>query len=254
MLVFLSIALMNINVLFFLLIALIYSSAGFGGGSLYLAVLAQSGLSVAIMRSVALGCNAAVTASSTFHFYRANAILWKKVWPLLATSVPLCVYTSSLGWEERTYFLALASALFLAAVAMLAQWFVKKEGYETSVLPYRWLPVVTAAIGALAGFTGIGGGVYLAPLLYLIRWAQPREIAATSALFIFINSVASIVTMLATGTFLFEPNMLWLLGAAILGAQIGARLAGKLFSQRMVHLVTVLLLIFAATRVWIKYM
>jgi uncharacterized membrane protein YfcA len=248
------IALMNINVLFFALIALVYSSAGFGGGSLYLAILAQSGMSVAAMRSAALSCNALVTATGTFHFYRASVIPWRRIAPLLLTSVPLCILTSFIGWEERTYFLALAAALFLAAVAMLVMWYVKNKGYETNDQRRWWLPVLTGAIGALAGFTGIGGGVYLAPFLYLIRWAQPREIAATSALFILINSLASLLAMSLAGSLEFSESLIWFLLAVALGAQVGARMAGKLLSQRTVHFITVVLLIFAAIRVWSKYL
>jgi uncharacterized membrane protein YfcA len=240
--------------LFFALVALVYSSAGFGGGSLYLAILAQSGMSVAAMRSAALSCNALVTATGSFHFHKASVVPRKRIAPLLFTSVPLCVLTASLGWEERTYFLMLASALFLAALAMLFQWYVKKEGYQTNAERRWWLPVLSGAIGALAGFTGIGGGVYLAPFLYLIRWAQPREIASTSALFILINSLASLVTMGVAGTLQFDNSIWWLLLAVALGAQVGARLSGKLLSQRAVHLITVVLLIFAAIRVWSKYL
>jgi len=236
----------------FFLVALVYSAAGFGGGSMYLVILAQSSLSIEALRMTALGCNTLVTANGTWQFHRANWIVWRGVLALLLCSVPPCLYTSGLQLTEKTYFISLAIALLIAAVAMLIR---QPQTEQLTVSPLRWwMYPISFIIGAVSGVTGIGGGIYLAPFLYLSRWGSPKQIAGASSVFILINSLAGISMQVATNGWLLEWSMLWLFIAVLAGGFIGARWSSARFTHRIVRWITVVVIIFAAIRMLWKYL
>jgi uncharacterized protein len=245
---------MYINILIFLLIAVVYSSAGFGGGSLYLAILSQGTLAVSHVRFTALTCNAVVTAGSTWHFAKEGSVRFKRLWPLLATSIPCCVATSMMNFQGRSYFVTLALCLLFAAIAMVWQerWKLPPE-VNAPINPW-WLPLASGGIGAAAGLTGIGGGVYLAPLLYLTRWGQPKEIAGASAIFILLNSIAGLVTQYYQTAYTPTLETLWLMLTVAVGGWFGARIGNHFFSQKTVRRVTIVILCFAAIRLLMKHL
>jgi len=238
--------------LLFFLVALIYSAAGFGGGSMYLAILSQSALGVEAVRMSALSCNAIVTANGTWHFHKANWIVWRGVLALLLCSVPPCIYTSSLHLEERTYFLILASALIAVAGIMA----VRHE--RTEVLTVRplqwWMYPLAFLIGGLSGLTGIGGGIYLAPFLYLTKWGSPKQIAGASSVFILVNSIAGLITQIAVNGWRVEMEMWPLMVAVLLGGLIGSKWSSARFSHRIVRYITIVIILVAASRIVLKYL
>ncbi len=241
-----------IYAILFFLVALIYSAAGFGGGSMYLVILAQSSLSVEALRMMALSCNAVVTANGTWRFHKANWIVWRGVIALLACSVPPCLYTSSLQLTERIYFLSLAIALFIAAIAMLIR---PTKTEQLVVSPLRWWMYPLAfIIGAVSGVTGIGGGIYLAPFLYLSRWGSPKQIAGASSVFILVNSLAGLSMQIAVNGWLFDWSMVALFAAVFLGGLIGSYWSSARFTHRFVRWITVIVIIFAAIRMMLKYL
>jgi uncharacterized membrane protein YfcA len=244
-----NISLIYINAIFFFLIALIYSSAGFGGGSLYLALLSGSGLSTASILISALTCNAIVTAIGTVQFYRSGNFNWEKTKYLLLLSVPFSMIAGSFRFESRTYSIILACCLILAALVML---FGNSQASEKTISK-NWVWACTPIIGIMSGLSGIGGGIYLAPLLYLTNWAKPKEIAAISAVFILVNSIGGLAVrgdMLQSAA--MDEKNYFLPLAVIIGAYIGSKISSSLLSQIMVKNITMGIMIFAAVRLFFK--
>jgi len=234
--------------LLFFLVALIYSSAGFGGGSSYLSILSQFPYSSAFIRFTGLSCNTLVTTAGTFNFYKKGWIAWKPLLALLACSIPFCLWSSSWRLETNSYFITLGSCLLVAGLAMLFQHQSRAEENKVIRNPW-WLYFVCAAIGLLSGYTGIGGGVYLSPLLHLIRWGTAKHIAATCSAFILLNSIAGLLVQFINNTIEWHTDQLWLLIAVFLGGLIGSRMSSSIFSQKTVLYITSGVIIFAATRI-----
>ncbi|MFM7309604.1 MAG: sulfite exporter TauE/SafE family protein, partial [Flavobacteriales bacterium] len=176
--------------LLFFFIAFVYSSAGFGGGSMYLAVLAESSWPAQVLKFTGLLCNAVVTGNGTLRFLMQRWVSWKKSRLILVVSVIPCMLTSAFPLSDRWYMLTLGCALCVAAFAIAIS--PKIESDQMHVQRW-WIFPASALIGALAGVTGIGGGVYLAPLLYLTRWGSPKEIAGLTSIFILVNSAAGLI-------------------------------------------------------------
>jgi uncharacterized protein len=243
---------MFLEILLFFIIALVYSSAGFGGGSMYIAILSQTLTSQNLIKTTSLICNAVVTANGSFQFYRSGWIALKPTLLLLAASVPLCIWTSTFILNDKTYFLLLAVCLLIAAGAMA----IKKQSSKSqddTISNKWWQYPASAAIGAIAGLTGIGGGVYLSPLLHISGWGSPKHIAAVSSLYILVNSISSLATRFFSGETTFQTDQLWLLLAALTGGFIGSRIGTSVLSHKAVKWITVIIIIFAAIKlIWDK--
>jgi len=219
---------------------------------MYLAVLAQSTLTVEAIRITALSCNALVTANGTWQFHRANWIVWRGVLLLLCCSVPSCLYTASLQLSEKTYFISLAIALMLAALAMLIH---QQRNEQLTVQPLRWWMYPLAfLIGGVSGITGIGGGIYLAPFLYLTRWGSPKQIAGASSAFILVNSLAGLSMQVSMNGWQPGWDILPLLGAVFAGSIVGSYWSSARFTHRIVRWMTIVIIIFAAIRTLVKYL
>ncbi len=243
----------TIYAVLFFFIALIYSSAGFGGGSSYLALLSQFPYSNVFIRFTGLSCNTIVTSVGTYNFFKKGWIASKPLLGLLLASVPLCLWSSSWKLTNQTYFITLGCCLLLAGVAMLFQKQSQVEDSKKISNPW-WLYIVCSGIGLLSGYTGIGGGVYLAPLLHLIKWGSAKHIAASCSAFILVNSIAGITMQYLKNTIEWHTDQLWLLIAVFLGGLIGSRLSSSIFSQQTVRYITVGVIVFAAVRILIKHL
>jgi hypothetical protein len=171
---------------------------------------------------------------------------------LLLASVPFCIATSFISLSETLFFRSLSVCLLLAAMAMLLQMRIQKNESTPQREARKWLLPAASAAGAIAGLTGIGGGVYLTPLLYLSKWDQPKAIAATCSLFILLNSLAGLsVKFFAKG--IFPGSEEWMLiAAAAIGGMVGSMSGSKLFSQQTVRVITIALLIFASIRLFLR--
>ena len=169
-------------VIIFFIIAAVYSSAGFGGGSSYLATLTFFPMAFQDMRLTALICNVIVVCSSVILFSKHKYIKWSRVAPLIVLSIPLAYLGGKLLIEERFFFLLLGGSLLLASLAMIFD-----TRTTTVKIPKYGNAVIGGGIGYLSGMVGIGGGIFLSPLLHLSRWGKPKVIAATSAIFILVN-------------------------------------------------------------------
>ena len=241
--------------LFFMAIAFIYSSVGFGGGSSYLAILAVAGLPFLEIRLTALICNIIVVTGGTWIYWQNKQLDFRKILPLVAASVVLAFLGAQMRIEENTFFKLLGLSLLLTSTLL---WFQprKKDDDETSEIASQ--PVrdglIGGSIGLLSGMVGIGGGIFLSPVLHFFRWSTARKIAATASVFILVNSVAGIGGQLAH----LPPDLPWnritLLGAAVLvGGQLGSRFSLARFDPVLIRRVTALLVFAAGIEVLIKH-
>ncbi len=243
-------------VLAFAFIAFVYASVGFGGGSSYLALLAIAAIPFPEIRLTALICNIVVVLGNSLLFARKGQINWPKVLPLVLASVPLAFLGARTRIQENTFFLLLGVSLLLAAVLLWVQ--PEKQAIENSqsevAKPVRD-GVIGGAIGLLSGLVGIGGGVFLSPILHFLRWDGSRKIAATASLFILVNSMAGIFGQLLSNTIpLNWPFIGALVLAVFVGGQLGLRFSMKHFSPSLIRRVTAVLVLTAGAEVLWKHL
>lgn len=234
----------------FALVALIYSVVGFGGGSSYIAILTVAGYDYKTIPVIALCCNLIVVAGGSWQFSRSRFFDWSFIWPFAAASVPMAFVGGLVPISEKTFMLLLGVALFLAGLKLLVVDRFISSDYITHE-PQRWACLcVGAALGLLSGMVGIGGGIFLSPLLMLLRWANPKKAAATASIFILLNSLSGLMGQWAKG---FNTDAITtslpLFVAVFIGGQIGSRLSiSSWVSPRRVTDVTALLTLIVAVR------
>jgi uncharacterized membrane protein YfcA len=239
----------------FFVTALLYAAAGFGGGSTYNALLVLAGADYRAVPIVSLACNIIVVSVGSWRFARAGHVDWRRIWPLFTLSVPLAWLGGRLAVAESVFVGLLAVSLFAAGLLML--WQPHWEEERPPRLRSRWLePVAGGALGFLAGVVGIGGGIFLAPLLYMLRWGPPRAIAGTCAIFILVNSVSGLAGQLAKGSAAFGAVLAayWpVLPAVLAGGLIGSTLGSRRLDPKYVRLLTALLILYVAIRLAIRF-
>lgn len=237
----------------FFLVALLYSSVGFGGGSSYLAFLALVLTSFFMIRSSALLCNLVVVSGSSFLYFQKGHLQFKKFLPFLITSIPLAFLGASFRLKEQTFFFLLGISLLFAAFALTVQTLKLKGDFSTKNYPKYFSYLLGGIVGLLSGIVGIGGGIFLAPILNHLKWEKPIVIAALASFFILVNSVSGIAGLLYSGTFeLPSPAILFFMAAVFIGGQIGVRLSLGQLSARTIRLLTALLVFIVGIRVLLK--
>jgi len=244
---------MPVLALLFLVTAVLYASVGFGGGSTYNALLVLAGTDYRVLPSVALVCNLIVVTGGVWHYRRAGDLNLTFALPFVAFSIPMAWFGGTVPIERETFVMFLGLSLLAAGLAM---WFQPPESKASPpgsplVNWFVGLPV-GGAIGFLAGMVGIGGGVFLAPCLHLLRLADPKRVAATSSFFIMVNSMAGLVgqTMKVGTTAHLDrlTDYVWLGVAVLVGGQIGSRLSTRALSGRIVKRLTAVLVLYVAGR------
>ena len=169
-------------VVLFFLVAVLYSSVGFGGGSSYLAILALTGLSYMQFRAIALMCNIVVVSGGTYIFAKNGHYNWSKVIPLTLLSVPLAFLGGYIEIGKTTFFIILGLVLLVAAILMWLSKFILSQAKTSTSIRSKLMDGGTGgAIGFLSGMVGIGGGIFLAPILHLTNWDTPKRIAAAAS-------------------------------------------------------------------------
>jgi uncharacterized membrane protein YfcA len=240
----------------FFTVALVYSSVGFGGGSSYLAILALMGLPFGEVRLTAMACNIAVVLGNTSIFRRSDWWNGRKYLPFVAAGMPMAFLGAMIPMREKSFFILLGSALLLAAILLWFQPEGKEEATEIANKqnnPGDW--ITGGSIGLLSGMVGIGGGIFLSPLLFFLRWDKAKHIAATASLYILANSVAGLAGQAVSGISNFDPLRLFILLAAVTaGGQIGVRSSLRWLSPSWVRRVTALLVCWAGSEVLWKYL
>ena len=242
-----------LSILFFVT-AILYASVGFGGGSTYLALLLLWGVPYFIFPVVALTCNIIVVSGNCFNYIRTGNLNLKLLIPYLIGSIPLAFIGGSLPIEKEFFEILLFVVLTIAGVLLL----FKFNSYDDKIEIFRKIPIlVSILIGGILGFVsgvaGVGGGIFLSPILFLLKAGKPKHIVTTASLFILINSLSGIFGQLTKSTVLNEIQNYWFLFLAVLiGGQIGNFLNLKIFPTRILALVTAALVLFVAIRMAFK--
>ena len=242
-----------LSILFFVT-AILYSSVGFGGGSAYLALLLISGVPYFIFPILALSCNIIVVSGNCFNYIRAGNLNLRLLIPYLIGSMPLAFIGGSLPIEKKLFEILLFLVLTIAGILLLLNF----RSYDDKEESYRKIPIIISILiggilGFISGIVGIGGGVFLSPILFLIKAGRPKHIVTTASLFILINSLSGIVGQLTKNVVISEiPNYWFLLLAVLIGGQVGNFLNLKIFPTRILALVTAGLVLFIAIRIAYK--
>jgi len=238
----------------FLVTAILYSSVGFGGGSTYLALLLIWGVPYFIFPIIALSCNIIVVSGNCFNYIKAGNLNIRLLIPYLIGSIPSSYIGGSLFLDKQLFEILLFIVLLSAGSLLLFNF----KYYDDNQSSYRKIPfIISVFIGSILGFisgsVGIGGGIFLSPILFLLKVARPKHIVTAASLFILINSISGIVGQLMKNLVLEQIIDYWYLVLAVfLGGQIGNFLNLKIFPTRILGLVTAFLVIFVALRMGIR--
>ncbi|MGH9364660.1 MAG: sulfite exporter TauE/SafE family protein [Thermoanaerobaculia bacterium] len=232
-----------------LVAAVLYSSVGHGGASAYLAVMALSGIAPAVMRPTALVLNLFVAAIAAVQFARAGYFSWRLFWPFALGSVPLAFAGGTIQLPETLYKQILACVLLVAALRL----FFEPRRAEGARAPMAvWLAVlVGAAIGFLSGLTGVGGGIFLSPILLVGGWSEPKQTAAVSAAFIWVNSLSGLAGQTAS-ILLIPPAAIAWGAAAVAGGLVGSTLSSRLLAGRTLKRLLAVVLVVAGLKMLIS--
>ena len=231
-------------------VAALYASVGHGGASGYLAVLALVGHSPKAMAPVALALNLVVAGTAWKTFGSAGHSRWSLVWPFALGSIPAAIVGGWMPVSTRVYGGLLALTLAAAAVRLFVT-ALQPEGRTTP--PRSWVAAaIGAVIGLVSGIVGVGGGIFLSPLMLLCRWAPPRQTAAASAAFIVLNSLAGLIGRFAAGRLNAGPAMP-LAAAALAGGLLGAHMGARLLPSPALRLVLAGVLMIASAKLGLAY-
>jgi uncharacterized membrane protein YfcA len=245
---------MSILSILFFITAILYSSVGFGGGSTYLALLLIWGVPYTIFPIIALSCNIIVVSGNCYNYIRAGNLNLKLLIPYLIGSIPLAFIGGSLPVEKKFFEILLFLVLSLAGCLLLINFRSyddKQESYKN--IPFLVSVIIGGILGFISGVVGIGGGIFLSPILFLTRVARPKHIITAASLFILINSIFGIIGQLTKNLNFTEVySFFYLLIAVLIGGQIGNYLNLKIFPTRLLALITSGLVLFIAIRMGLK--
>jgi len=242
-----------LSILFFIT-AILYSSVGFGGGSTYLALLLIWGIPYYIVPIIALLCNIIVVSGNSYNYIRTKNYNFKLLAPFLIGSMPLAFYGGTLFIQKEVFEVLLFLVLSVAGFLLL----INNKSYEDKYLIIKKINFfiaifVGAILGLVSGTVGIGGGIFLSPILFLLKAEKPRVIATTASLFILVNSIFGILGQLTKELVFNEIINYWALFLFVLiGGLIGNYINLKIFSNRVLAIITSFLVILVAMRIGYK--
>ena len=234
----------------FFITAILYSSVGFGGGSTYLALLLIWDIPYYIFPVIALVCNIIVVSGNSISYIRAGNHNFRLLIPFLIGSVPLAFFGGTLKIDKELFEILLFFVLSIAGLLLL----INNKSYQNNNLVIKKISsffnlMIGAIIGLVSGIVGIGGGIFLSPILFLIKAEKPKVIATTASLFILINSISGILGQLTKENILIVlPEYLPLFICVLLGGLIGNYLNLKIFTGRVLAILTSVLVIFVSIR------
>ena len=251
----------------FFLAALFHSSVGFGGGSSYLAIMAIFLLPYQSMPVIALICNIIVVTGGVYLYYKSGHIKFMDIIPFILGSIPLSYLGGKIALEKDIFLILLAFTLLIASFNLLI--FNSQKGHESRFRymnkknPYFhdkndrfksfYLNVgIGSLIGFISGLVGIGGGIFLSPLLYIIRWGYAKKISATACLFILVNSIAGLSGQFVKSGFQLNIDLLSIIPlcfAVLLGGQLGSRLGIFKLSEIILKRITAIIAFIAGMRI-----
>ena len=238
----------------FFVTATLYSSVGFGGGSTYLALLLIAGVPYFVFPTISLFCNIIVVSGNCFNYTKAGNLNLKLLIPYLIGSIPMSYIGGSLPIEKKLFEVLLFLVLAIAGTLLLFNF----KSYDEKKKIYRKIPtpiafLIGAILGLTSGVVGIGGGIFLSPILFLLRAGTTKHIVTAASLFILINSIFGIVGQLSKNYVFSEVINYWyLLVVVLIGGQLGNFLNLKILKTNTLALITAMLVIFVALRLGIK--
>jgi uncharacterized protein len=212
-------------------VALLYSTVGHAGASGYLAAMALFGMTPLVMKPTALTLNIIVAVIGTVRFYLAGYFSWRIFWPFAIASIPASFLGGAISLPVPVYKSIVGLVLLYSAVRLFFS--ARAADHEpTNAPPIGIALVLGAALGLLSGLTGVGGGIFLSPLLLLMHWAKTKETSATSVTFILVNSIAGLIGQAWSGSFvpadvIFKGHIVYLAPAALVGGWIGTELGTR---------------------------
>ncbi len=230
----------------FFVIAFLYASVGHGGASGYLALMAIFNFSSSVMKPTALILNLLVSCIAFISFYKAKHFKSAMLWPLVITSIPFAFIGSIVPISEPLYKKVLA---FVLLISVFRLFFSSKENISHSAPKWYWLSLAGALIGVVSGMIGMGGGILLSPLLLLLGWANQKETAALSSIFIFLNSAAGMLGQMNNGFELSQSTYV-IIVFVMLGGWLGAYLGSKKLHANQLKFILASVLIVAATKLF----
>ena len=240
--------------IFFFITSILYSSVGFGGGSTYLALMLIWEIPFYIIPILALCCNIIVVSGNSINYVRSGNLNLKLLVPYLVGSIPFAFFGASISISKELFEILLFIILFIAGILLL----IKNKSYSNDQIKINPIPkVISVFIGSIIGFisgiVGIGGGIFLSPILFLIKAGFPKHIATTASLFILINSIFGVAGQLTKDIVFDEFLNYWPLFLCVLiGGQIGNLLNIKFLSNKTLALITSILVIFVAIRMGMR--
>ena len=240
----------------FFLTALLYAAVGFGGGSTYSALLVLAKVDFHAIPVVSLLCNLVVVTLGSWRFAKAGVVDWRRTWPLFTLSVPLAWVGGRIAVGQLLFVGLLAASLIVAGLAMLWRREALPDDTQRRV---TWRePVIGGALGLLAGIVGIGGGIFLAPVLHLMRWGGAKAIAGTCALFILVNSIAGLAGQLAKSgaeTIGAVVATHWLLFPAVaVSGLAGSMIGSTRLKARHVAVLTAILVLYVGGQLAVRFL
>ena len=215
-----------------LFVAFLYASVGHGGASGYIAIMSLFNVSVDIYKPIVLLLNIVIAGIAFVQFYRAGYFRWSLCWPFLITSIPFAFLGSRVRVHDNIYNLMLGIALIFPIIRLLG--FNPSEKNEKKTMPLPWAMLTGAIIGFAAGMLNIGGGIFLSPVLILMAWANAKQAAAVSSLFIVCNSLSGLVAATNLSASFNTTFYLWL-GTAMAGGIIGSYFGSRNFRNMTVQ-------------------
>ena len=243
----------------FLITAFLYASVGFGGGSTYNALLILYNVDYLLIPKIALTCNLIVVIGGTIRYQLNNLIPWKKLLPLIIFSAPFAWIGGRLPIDKELFLAILGISLLISGILLL----IRKEEIENfsksvnSKIGIFLYSIMSVLIGLISGLVGIGGGIFLSPILHLTKTIPSMNIAAISSVFIFVNSIAGL-----SGQFMKDNNTnlinefvgyYWLFFAVLIGGSIGTYLGIKTFHPKIVRRLTAILVIYVSLRILLGF-
>jgi uncharacterized protein len=223
-----------------------YASVGHGGASAYLAAMALAGVAPQEMRPIALLLNVLVSSLASYKFYRAGHFRWRLFWPFAVVSIPLAYVGGAITLPGQAYKILVGLVLLYAAWQLWRSGRAGEEMRPVREPPVHWAMAIGAAMGLLAGLTGVGGGIFLSPLLLMLGWAGTKQTSAVAAPFILVNSIAGLAAVARSAAL---PAYVWMLApAVIIGGWLGAEYGSRRFANPLVRRVLAVVLALAGAK------
>ena len=245
---------MTILSIFFFITAILYSSVGFGGGSTYLALMIILDVPYYIFPIIALICNIIVVSGNSVNYIRSGNLNLRLLLPYLTGSIPFAFFGASILIEKEFFELLLFFVLLIAGVFLLMESkSFNSENFQIKKVPIFLSVIIGSILGFISGIVGIGGGIFLSPILYLLKSGYPKQIATTASIFILINSLFGIAGQLTKDRTYYEFLDYWPLFVVVLiGGLIGNILNLKFFSNKTLVIITAVLVIIVSVRMGFK--